>query len=141
MLWKVYSQAFQVLNYKLNIETMVQRGYLLWDLYKLILLLNKLERFESGLPRDFLRTNFLYWISEAAYGLLICTPFRNLFIYLVCYICLKNPYEKVFSKLWKTNKHKVKLILYVGCFLYHKNGTWNHLGSSFGSEFESHSVF
>lgn len=38
----IYSQAFQVLNYKLNIETMVQRGYLLWDLYKLILLLNKI---------------------------------------------------------------------------------------------------
>ena len=88
MPWKVYSQAFQVLNYKLKIETMVQRGYLLWDLYKLILLLNKLERFESGLPRDFLRTNFLYWISEAAYDLLICNPFRNLFIYLICYICL-----------------------------------------------------
>lgn len=43
---------------------MVQRADLLWDQCKLESLLNRLEKFESGLPRDFLRTNFYTGLVE-----------------------------------------------------------------------------
>lgn len=41
----------------------------------------------------------------------------------------------------KLYKHKVRIIPYGGYFLYCKNGTWKHLGTSFDSEFEFHSPF